>query len=150
MISCRRCAWTWQLMTNFFRQDRILPWHTLFISSRSSRVWQSKMAGRHFVFLHFILLLLHSTSVSAASARILIYSATERFRHDSIPTAINALKAKGSSINAEFVATEDRTQFTDSILAGFDALVFLSTTGEGMIFSLTSISHLCRLKHHEF
>ncbi|KAF8072032.1 class I glutamine amidotransferase-like protein [Lyophyllum atratum] len=63
-------------------------------------------------------------------ARILIYSATAGFRHDSIPTAIAALKAREASINVEFDATEDKAQFTDSILAGFDAVLFLSTTGE--------------------
>lgn len=63
-------------------------------------------------------------------ARVLIYSATAGFRHDSIPTAIAALKAKRTSINVEFDATEDRAQFTDTVLAGYDALLFLSTTGE--------------------
>ncbi|KAG5645558.1 hypothetical protein DXG03_005833 [Asterophora parasitica] len=63
-------------------------------------------------------------------ARVLIYSATAKYRHDSIPTAIDALKAKGASINVEFDATEDRNQFTDQGLAGYDAVLFLSTTGE--------------------
>ncbi|KAF8969254.1 class I glutamine amidotransferase-like protein [Flammula alnicola] len=63
-------------------------------------------------------------------ARILIYSATKGFRHDSIPTAIAALKAKEDSINATFDNTEDPSQFTDTILSNYDALVFLSTTGE--------------------
>ncbi|KAF5367124.1 hypothetical protein D9758_003999 [Tetrapyrgos nigripes] len=63
-------------------------------------------------------------------ARILIYSATREFRHDSIPTAIQALQSKASSINVTFDDTEDQNQFADDILAGYDALLFLDNTGE--------------------
>ncbi|KAG6898198.1 hypothetical protein C0992_003310 [Termitomyces sp. T32_za158] len=63
-------------------------------------------------------------------ARVLIYSATAGFRHDSIPTAIAALKANGSAINVEFDSTEDKTRFTVENLSQYDALLFLSTTGE--------------------
>ncbi|KAF9484341.1 class I glutamine amidotransferase-like protein [Pholiota conissans] len=70
------------------------------------------------------------TTANAAKARILIYSATRDFRHDSIPTAIEALKAKQDAINAQFDNTEDQTQFTDDNLSGFDTILFLSTTGE--------------------
>ena len=87
--------------------------------------------------LSLLLLYLHATlslytwTATAATPRILIYSATRDFRHDSIPTAIQALKANQASIGAEFDATEDETQFTDSILANYDTILFLSTTGEG-------------------
>ncbi|KAH0585062.1 hypothetical protein H2248_008325 [Termitomyces sp. 'cryptogamus'] len=63
-------------------------------------------------------------------ARVLIYSATAGFRHDSIPTAIAALKTNGSDINVEFDSTEDKTRFTVENLSQYDALLFLSTTGE--------------------
>ncbi|KAL0572322.1 hypothetical protein V5O48_009644 [Marasmius crinis-equi] len=66
----------------------------------------------------------------AKSASVLIYSATQGFRHDSIPTAIEALKARGPSVNIDFDNTEDENQFTDGNLARYDAIVFLSTTGE--------------------
>jgi hypothetical protein len=78
-------------------------------------------------------------SVSAQpSALVLIYSATAGFRHDSIPTAIAALKEKGSQFNVTFDNTEDRAQFTDETLSKYDALVFLSTTGEGELSKLYS------------
>jgi hypothetical protein len=70
-------------------------------------------------------------SARAATARLLIYSATERFRHDSIPTATTVLKAHGPSIDAIFDATEDASQFNEANLAKYDAVIFLSTTGEG-------------------
>ncbi|THV02839.1 class I glutamine amidotransferase-like protein [Dendrothele bispora CBS 962.96] len=65
-----------------------------------------------------------------AQAKVLIYSATREFRHDSIPTAIQALQSKGSSINVVFDNTEDQTQFTDDNLAAYDAVLFLDNNGE--------------------
>ncbi|KAJ7499720.1 class I glutamine amidotransferase-like protein [Mycena latifolia] len=67
---------------------------------------------------------------SLTPARVLVYTATKGFRHDSIPTAVEALNKQASSINVVFDNTEDPTQFTDQILAGYDAIMFLSTTGE--------------------
>ena len=64
-------------------------------------------------------------------ARILIYSATRRFRHDSIPDAIAALKAHGPTANILFDDTEDQTRFTDSVLSEYNAILFLDNTGEG-------------------
>lgn len=83
-------------------------------------------------FLTLPLCLLPLIAVQAASntARILIYSATRDFRHDSIPTAIDALKGKGSSINVSFDNTEDQSQFTDDNLKQYDAVLFLDNTGE--------------------
>ncbi|KAJ7086074.1 class I glutamine amidotransferase-like protein [Mycena belliarum] len=72
-----------------------------------------------------------SVVCSSAPARVLVYTATERFRHDSIPTAVEALKNQSSNINVVFDHTEDQTQFTDPVLAGYDAIMFVSTTGEG-------------------
>lgn len=80
-----------------------------------------------------LLLFVWTVPINAAvTARLLIYSATQRFRHDSIPTAIDVLKKKGPSIDAVFDATEDASMFEDANLAKYDALVFLSTTGEGV------------------
>lgn len=88
---------------------------------------------RFLVFLSFLTLSGCSLAQSIGPARVLIYSATAGFRHDSIPTAIQALKSKGASINVGFDATEDRGQFTDTTLGTYDALLFLSTTGEGAL-----------------
>ena len=64
-------------------------------------------------------------------ARILIYSATADFRHDSIPTAVNALVQHGPAANISFDHTEDKTWFVDDTLAQYDAVLFLMNTGEG-------------------
>ncbi|KZT42149.1 class I glutamine amidotransferase-like protein [Sistotremastrum suecicum HHB10207 ss-3] len=54
------------------------------------------------------------------------------FRHDSIPTAINALKQKGPSNSPPIIFdnTEDQNFFTTANLSQYDAILFLSTTGE--------------------
>jgi hypothetical protein len=67
----------------------------------------------------------------ATTARLLVYSATQGYRHDSIPNAISALKSNGATIDAIFDATEDASQINDAYLAKYDVLIFLSTTGEG-------------------
>jgi hypothetical protein len=72
-------------------------------------------------------------SLAQIVASALIYSATAGFRHDSIPTAIEALKTQGSTHNIHFDDTEDASFFTEDNLAQYDVLVFLMNTGEGAI-----------------
>ncbi|EGN99082.1 hypothetical protein SERLA73DRAFT_73646 [Serpula lacrymans var. lacrymans S7.3] len=62
-------------------------------------------------------------------ARLLLYSATADFRHDSIPASIEALQAKAASIDVQFDNTEDKSQFNDENLAKYDAVVFLNNSG---------------------
>ncbi|KAF8842071.1 class I glutamine amidotransferase-like protein [Paxillus ammoniavirescens] len=62
-------------------------------------------------------------------ARLLVYSATAGFRHDSIEPSIEALKAKASSIDVELDFTEDKSRFTDVNLAKYDAILFLNNSG---------------------
>lgn len=64
--------------------------------------------------------------------RILVYSATREYRHESASTAIEALTHRGSSINARFDSTEDESRFTYDHLCKYDAILFLSNSGEGM------------------
>jgi len=67
---------------------------------------------------------------SLGTPKVLIFSRTVDFRHDSIPTAINALKQQGPSHNIQFDSTEDQTLFTDSTLSQYDGILFLSNTGQ--------------------
>ncbi|KAG8716398.1 hypothetical protein FRC11_013381 [Ceratobasidium sp. 423] len=62
--------------------------------------------------------------------RILIYSATAGYRHDSIPAATAALQQLGQQHGIAFDATEDKTQFNDNNLAKYDAILFLSNSDE--------------------
>ncbi|CAE7188772.1 unnamed protein product, partial [Rhizoctonia solani] len=62
--------------------------------------------------------------------RILIYSATAGYRHDSIPAATAALQQLGQQHGIAFDDTEDKAQFNDSNLANYDAILFLSNSEE--------------------
>jgi type 1 glutamine amidotransferase len=65
-----------------------------------------------------------------AAHRVLVFSRTTGFRHDSIPDGIAAVRSIGQQEGFEVQATEDPSVFADDRLAGFDAVVFLLTTGD--------------------
>lgn len=95
----------------------------------------------------FVLLMLALTissalaqSVALGAANVLIYSATRGYRHDSIPAAIEALKSRSESYNITFENTEDFTWFREWNLWRYDAIVFLSTTGEGVFSRFPLVS----------
>ncbi|MFE4175453.1 ThuA domain-containing protein [Streptomyces sp. NPDC056909] len=62
--------------------------------------------------------------------RVLVFSRTAGFRHDSIPEGVAALKELGATTGIKVDATETGAQFTTNNLARYDAVVFLSTTGD--------------------
>jgi type 1 glutamine amidotransferase len=61
---------------------------------------------------------------------LLVFSRTTGFRHDSIPDGITALTTIARDRDWDLVASEDPTIFSDTGLAPFNVLVFLSTTGD--------------------
>ncbi|RIQ12963.1 DUF1349 domain-containing protein [Jiangella rhizosphaerae] len=61
---------------------------------------------------------------------ILVFSKTAGFRHDSIPAGIAAIQQLGAEHDFDVTATEDAAAFTDENLAQYDAVVWLSTTGD--------------------
>ncbi|MFE1952499.1 ThuA domain-containing protein [Streptomyces sp. NPDC059524] len=72
-----------------------------------------------------------STQAPAKDAkRVLVFSKTAGFRHDAIPDGIAALKELGAGSDMTVDATENAAQFTPDNLARYDAVVFLSTTGD--------------------
>lgn len=62
--------------------------------------------------------------------RVLVFSKTAGFRHDSIPEGIAAVRELGTTGGFAVDATEDAGAFTARNLARYDAVVFLSTTGD--------------------
>lgn len=62
--------------------------------------------------------------------RVLVFSKTAGFRHDAIPEGIAALRELGVEGGFTVDATEDAGAFTARNLARYDAVVFLSTTGD--------------------
>ncbi|MEU6572504.1 ThuA domain-containing protein [Streptomyces sp. NPDC046805] len=62
--------------------------------------------------------------------QVLVFSKTAGFRHDSIPDGIAALRQLGETGGFFVDATEDAGAFTPANLRRYDAVVFLSTTGD--------------------
>jgi cytochrome c len=63
---------------------------------------------------------------------VLVYSQTTGFRHDSIPVGVQALRDLATERNWTLEATEDPSGFSDSVLAEYNVLLFLSPTGENL------------------
>src|SRR3954466_8327635 len=76
-----------------------------------------------------------TTPASPASAAdapydVLVFSKTAGFRHDAIPAGIQAVRDLGAANNFTVTATEDAAAFTTANLAQYEAVVFMSTTGD--------------------
>jgi type 1 glutamine amidotransferase len=79
------------------------------------------------------LALLRAAAVPASAApltRVLVFSRTAGFRHDSIPAGIAAIRQLGTQNGFAVDATEDASAFTAANLAQYQAVVWLSTTGD--------------------
>ena len=61
---------------------------------------------------------------------VLVFSKTAGFRHDAIPAGIQAIRDLGAANDFTVTATEDANAFTTANLAQYEAVVFLSTTGD--------------------
>ncbi|MFC8923921.1 ThuA domain-containing protein [Cellulosimicrobium sp. NPDC057127] len=61
---------------------------------------------------------------------VLVFSKTAGFRHGSIPAGIAAIQQLGADNGFSVTATEDAGAFTDDNLAQYEAVVWLSTTGD--------------------
>lgn len=61
---------------------------------------------------------------------VLVFSATTGYRHASIPYGIDAIRALGAANGFSVVATEDPGAFSTAGLAGHQAVVWLSTSGD--------------------
>lgn len=76
-----------------------------------------------------------SPAKPAKAGKLLIYTQTKGYRHASIETGAEALRLMGERTGAYATTVTDKPEvFTAESLAGFDAVLFLSTTGE--IFTL--------------
>jgi cytochrome c len=62
--------------------------------------------------------------------KVLVFSKTKGFRHDSIETGVAAVKEIGTEAGWTVDATEDSAWFTDDRLKQYRAVVWLNTTGD--------------------
>lgn len=68
--------------------------------------------------------------VADATERVLVFTKTAGFRHDSIPSGLAMLQELGNAANLEIEATEDAASFTPATLSAYNAIVWLNTTGD--------------------
>ena len=66
----------------------------------------------------------------AAEQRLLIFSKTAGFRHDSIEVGVQALRELAEANNYNCTHSEDSKIFNDKNLKQYRAIIFLSTTGD--------------------
>jgi type 1 glutamine amidotransferase len=71
-----------------------------------------------------------SPASAAPLSKVLVFSKTAGFRHSSIPNGIAAIQTLGTQNGFAVTATEDAAQFTTANLAQYQAVVWLSTTGD--------------------
>jgi type 1 glutamine amidotransferase len=76
------------------------------------------------------LALFPSVAAAAPLTKVLVFSRTAGFRHDSIPAGITAIRNLGSQNGFAVDATEDAGAFTTQNLAQYQVVVWLSTTGD--------------------
>ncbi|MFC7648013.1 ThuA domain-containing protein [Streptosporangium lutulentum] len=66
---------------------------------------------------------------AAADFRVLLFTETADYVHDSIPAGIAMVQALASANNFEVVQSASSTAFTDANLATFDAVIMLQNSG---------------------
>jgi type 1 glutamine amidotransferase/PKD repeat protein len=71
-----------------------------------------------------------SAAAAAPVTNVLVFHKTAGFQHPSIPAGITAIKQLGQDNGFSVTATDDASQFTAANLARFQAVVWLSTTGD--------------------
>jgi type 1 glutamine amidotransferase len=71
-----------------------------------------------------------ASTFPGGEARVLVFTRTTGFRHDSIPDAIEVLRRIGAEGGLAVDATEDPEVFRDANLPAYRAVVFLLTTGD--------------------
>jgi type 1 glutamine amidotransferase len=76
------------------------------------------------------LALFPAAAAAATLTRVLVFSKTAAFRHDSIPAGITAIRNLGAQNGFAVDATEDASAFTTANLAQYQAVIWLSTTGD--------------------
>lgn len=78
-----------------------------------------------------LLIIVFSCSDKGESpTRILVFSKTVSFRHESIPAGIEAIREIARKENIEVDTTENSANFNEENLRRYKAVIFLSTTGD--------------------
>jgi type 1 glutamine amidotransferase len=71
-----------------------------------------------------------ASATAAKTPRILVFTRTAGYHHESIPTGVQTLRELAQTEGVTVTQSDDPSLFNDASLARFDAVVFLSTTGD--------------------
>ena len=77
-----------------------------------------------------LLLVALALASAPAEPRVLVFTKTTGYRHESIPAGVAAIQQLGRRNGFRVDHTEDAERFTRRGLARYDAVIFLSATGE--------------------
>src|SRR5881397_3612422 len=69
-------------------------------------------------------------SKRSGKPRVLVFSLTKGFHHESIPDGIAAIQKLGQENGFDVDTTTNPEMFNDSTLKKYSAVIFLSTTGD--------------------
>lgn len=81
-------------------------------------------------FIVFILVLFFNINLQSQEKKVLIFSETEGFRHNSIENGIQAIQSIGNELNFKSVTSQDSRYFTENDMEEIDLVIFLNTTGD--------------------
>jgi glucose/arabinose dehydrogenase/cytochrome c551/c552 len=82
------------------------------------------------LFLAALFLFSSCSNKRDGAPKILVFSKTAGFQHQSIPDGIQAIQQMGAENGFEVDTTTNANMFTEDSLAQYSAVVFLSTTGD--------------------
>ena len=82
-----------------------------------------------------------SFQVNAQDFKILVFTKTEGYKHQSITHGIEMLEKLGAENDFDVFTTQDSSLFTTKNLKQYSAVVFLSTTGDVLNPILNMIGH---------
>ncbi len=82
------------------------------------------------IFFYSLLTLFILSCTSESKTKVLVFSKTEAFRHESIAAGKDALSKMSKEKGFDVTFTEDASLFNEKELAKYKAVVFLNTTGD--------------------
>ncbi len=88
------------------------------------------MKRANLIFPILLIFLLSACTSFNSSKRVLLFSKTEGYVHESIADAWTAVNDLGIKNGFSVDATEDAAMFTDENLQQYDAVIFLNTSGD--------------------
>lgn len=90
----------------------------------------SNITMKGLVFLAIILIAFSCSNKRSGNAKILVFSKTAGFHHESITDGNAAIARLGSENKFDVDTTTDASMFNEDTLKNYAAIVFLSTTGD--------------------